>query len=69
MKHYMGFALRIEEKRSGIFFELKKQEEVFRKMKVRADSFAEAQEAICNELQAHKISVAFVFPYIEEDTE
>lgn len=69
MKHYMGFALRIEEKRSGIFFELKKQEEVLRKMKVRADSFAEAQEAICNGLQAHKISVAFIFPYVEEDTE
>lgn len=69
MKHYMGFALRIEEKRSGIFFELKKQEEVFCKMKVRADSFAEAQEAICNELQAHKISVAFIFPYVEEDLE
>ena len=69
MKHYMGFALRIEEKRSGIFFELEKQEEVFRKMKVRADSFAEAQEAICNELQAHKISVAFIFPYVEEDLE
>ena len=67
MKHYMGFALRIEEKRSGIFFELKKQEEVFHKMKVRADSFAEAQEAICNELQAHKISVAFIFPFAEED--
>ena len=42
MKHYMGFALCIEEKRSGIFFELKKQEEVFYKIKVRADSFAEA---------------------------
>lgn len=69
MKHYMGFALHIEEKRSGIFFELKKQEEVFRKMKVRADSFAEAQEAICNELQAHKISVALIFPYVEEDME
>ena len=69
MKHYMGFALCIEEKRSGIFFELKKQEEVFCRIKVRADSFAEAQEAVCNELQAHKISVAFIFPYVEEDLE
>lgn len=67
MKHYIGFALRIEEKRKGIFFELKKQEEVFCKMKVKADSFAEAQETICNKLQAHKISVAFIFPYTEED--
>ena len=69
MKYYMGFALRIEEKRSGIFFELKNQEEVLRKMKVRAGSFAEAQERLCDELQAHKISVAFIFPYVEEDTE
>lgn len=69
MKYYMGFALRIEEKRSGIFFELKKQEEVFCKIKVRADSFAEAQERLCDELQAHKISVAFIFPYVEEDAE
>ena len=69
MKHYMGFALYIEEKRSGIFFELKKQEEVFCKIKVRADSFAEAQETLCNEMPARKISVAFIFPYIEEDLE
>lgn len=67
MKYYMGFALRIEEKRSGIFFELKKQEEVFCKIKVRADSFAQAQQRLCDELQAHKISVAFIFPYTEED--
>ena len=69
MKYYMGFALRIEEKRSGIFFELKKQEEVFCKMKVRADSFAEAQETLCNEMPARKISVAFIFPYAKEDLE
>ena len=69
MKYYMGFALCIEEKRSGIFFELKKQEEVFCKMKVRADSFAEAQETLCNEMLARKISVAFIFPYTEEDLE
>ena len=69
MKHYMGFDLYIEEKRSGIFFELKKQEEVFCKIKVRADSFAEAQKAICNELQAHRISIAFIFPYVKEDLE
>ena len=67
MKHYMGFALYIEEKRSGIFFELKKQEEVFCKIKVRADSFAEAQETLCNEMPAHKISIAFIFPYIKEN--
>lgn len=69
MKHYMGFALYIEEKRSSIFFELKKQEEVFCKIKIRANSFVEAQETLCNEMPAHKISIAFIFPYVKEDAE
>lgn len=63
----MGLAICIEEKENGIFFKHKKQKESFYKLRISANSFAEAQEAICNELQAHKISVAFIFPYVEED--
>ena len=65
----MGLAIRIEEKENGIFFKRKKQKESFYKLRIGANSFAEVQEAICNELQAHKISVAFIFPYVEEDLE
>ena len=67
MKHYIGFAIRIEEKENGIFFKRKKQEEIFGKITVGANSFVEAQEILCNGMQAHKISVAFIFPYVEED--
>ena len=67
MKHYMGFAIRLKEVESGIFFKRKKAEEIFCKMTVPADSFAKAQEKICNEMQKYKVSVAFIFPYIEED--
>ena len=66
MKHYLGFAIRIEEKETGIF-KRKKQEEIFCKVRVGADSFAEAQDMICDKMSLHKIIVAFVFPFTEED--
>lgn len=65
MKHYMGFAVRIEEKETGIF-KRKKQEEIFCKVRVGADSFAEAQDMICDKKSLHKMTVAFVFPFTEE---
>ena len=66
MKHYLGFADRIEEKETG-FFKRKKQEEVFCKLRVGADSFAKAQDTICDKMSLHKMTVAFVFPFTEED--
>lgn len=69
MKHYMGFAIRLKEDESGIFFKRKKTEEIFCRITVSADSFAKAQEKLCDEMPVYKISVAFIFPYVEEDTE
>ena len=66
MKHYLGFAVRIEEKETGIFRKKKKQEEIFCKLRVSADSFAEAQDGICDKMPLHNMIVAFVFPYTEE---
>lgn len=67
MKHYIGFAIRVEEKETGIFFKRKKQKETFCKLRVGADSFAEAQNTICDKMSQHKIVVAFIFPFTEED--
>lgn len=66
MKHYLGFAVRIEEKKNGTFFKRKKQEEIFCKLRVGADSFAEAQDTICDKMSLHKMTVAFIFPFTEE---
>ena len=63
----MGLAIRIEEKENSIFFKHKKQKESFYKLRISANSFAEAQEILCNEMPAHKISIAFIFPYIKEN--
>lgn len=66
MKHYLGFAVRIEEKETGIFYKRKKQEEIFCKLRVGADSFSEAQDMLCDKKSLHKMPVAFVFPFTEE---
>jgi hypothetical protein len=66
MKYYIGFAIRTEEKETGIF-KRKKQEEVFCRVRVGADSFAEAQDMICDKMPLHKMTVAFVFPFTGED--
>lgn len=68
MKHYLGFAIRTEEKETG-FFKRKKQKEFFSRVRVGADSFAEAQEMVCDNMPLHKITVAFIFPFTEEDME
>jgi hypothetical protein len=67
MKHYLGFAIRTEEKETGIF-KRKKQKEVFCRVRVGADSFAEAQEVICDKMPSYA-TVAFIFPFTEEDME
>lgn len=66
MKHYLGFAVRIVEKETGIFRKRKKQEEIFSKLTVHANSFAEAQDVICDKMPLNNMIVAFVFPYTEE---
>ena len=68
MKHYLGFAIRTEEKETG-FFKRKKRKEFFSRVRVDADSFAEAQEMVCDNMPLHKITVAFIFPFTEEDME
>lgn len=62
MKHYLGFAVRIEEKETGTFF----KEEVFCRLKVGADNFAEAQDILCDKMPLYKMTVAFIFPFTEE---
>lgn len=65
----MGFAIRLKEDESGIFFKRKKAEEIFCKIRVGADSFAEAQEMLCDKMPMYKMPIAFIFPYTEEDME
>lgn len=69
MKHYMGFAIRLKKTPLLSSFKRKETEEIFCRITVGANSFAKAQEILCDEMQAYKLSVAFIFPYTKEDLE
>ena len=69
MKRYLGFAICLKEDESGIFFKRKKTKETFCRIRVSADSFAEAQEMLCDKMQMYKMPIAIIFPCIEEEIE
>lgn len=69
INHYLGFAVCIEGKENYTFFKHKKPKEIFCKLRVCANSFTEAQRKLCDTMQSYKMSVAFIFPYVEEDME
>lgn len=68
-KRYWGFAIRVTEKETGIFFKRIETEELFTKIRVHADSFAEAQQLLCNKMQEMNMPVAIITPYATEESE
>ena len=63
LKNYPGFCIRTIEEEIGVFFKRNRQREVFSKINVSAETFAEAQQLVCDKMQNHNMYVAFVFPY------
>lgn len=69
-RKYFGFGIRIMEKEKGLFFKRVEKEERFSKICIRGvDSFAEAQEVLCDKMKQNNISVAFIFPYYTKEEE
>ena len=67
-KKYYGFATRSREIEKGVFFKRTKKEEVFCRIHVGGvNSFADAQEILCDEMDKHKISVAILLPYYKKE--
>lgn len=61
---YRGFAIR--EQIETTFFGRKKKKKFFSRLTVEADSFAEAQQRMCEEMNKLHMPVVFIFPYHEE---
>lgn len=61
---YRGFAIREQIKTT--FFGRRKKEKFFSTISVGADSFAEAQQRVCEEMNRLHMPVVFIFPYHEE---
>lgn len=63
LKNYPGFCIRTIEEEVGVFFKRKIQREAFSKINVSAETFAEAQQIVCDKMQKYDMCVAFIFPY------
>ena len=63
LKNYPGFCIRTIEEETGVFFKRNRQREVFSKINASAETFAEAQQLVCDKMQKYDMRVAFVFPY------
>ena len=66
-RKYQGFAIREVETEKGIWFKQVVREEFFSRIQVDGDSFAEAQQTLCDKMAEHGIVVAIITPYWEED--
>lgn len=66
-RKYQGFAIREVETEKGILFKRVIREEFFSRLRVDGDSFAEAQQTLCDKMAEHNITVAIITPYWEEE--
>lgn len=67
MKHFLGFAIREEEKQTGFLFKRKTYERFFSTVRVGADNFVEAQQIVYDKMQEFKMPVVIITPFTEED--
>ena len=68
-RQYLGFGIREVEKEKGIWLKRTIKEELFSRLRVHADSFAEAQQTLCDKMAENSITVAIITPYCEEEEE
>lgn len=64
VRRYFGFYVSEETKRTG--FCKKEKKDVYGPLRIEADTFAEAQQRCCNNMEKHDIKIAFIFPYWED---
>lgn len=66
-RKYQGFGIREVETEKGILFKRVRKEEIFSHLQVDGDSFADAQQTLCNKMAEHGITVAIITPYWKEE--
>ena len=68
-RKYQGFGLREVETEKGIWFKRVVKEKFFSRLQVDGDSFADAQQTLCDKMAEHNITVAIITPYWKEENE
>lgn len=65
-RKYQGFGIREVETEKGIWFKRKVKKTFFSRIQVEGDSFADAQQTLCDRMGEYNITVAIITPYWEE---
>lgn len=65
-RKYQGFGIR-EVETEGIWFKRKTKEKFFSRIQVEGDSFADAQQTLCDNMAEYGITVAIITPYWKEE--
>lgn len=63
IRRYFGFYIKEETKRVGF---RKKKKDVYGNLRVEADTFAEAQQRVSDNMEKQNLKIVFIFPYWED---
>lgn len=66
-RKYQGFGIREVETEKGIWFKRVRKEEIFSRLYVDGDSFADAQQTLCDKMAEHNITFAIITPYWKQE--
>ena len=66
-RKYQGFGIREVKTEKGILFKRVVREEFFSRIRVEGDSFADAQQTLCDKMVELGIMVAIIAPYWKEE--
>ena len=66
-RKYQGFGIREVKTEKGIWFKRTVKENFFSRLQVDSDSFAEAQQTLCDKMAEHNITVAIITPYFRRE--
>lgn len=65
-RKYQGFGIREVETEKGVWPKRVIKEEFFSRIQVHGDSFADAQQTLCDKMAEYGITVAIITPYWKE---
>ena len=66
-RKYKGFGIREVETEKGTWFKRKIKENFFSRLQVEGNSFADAQQTLCDKMPELNITVAIITPYWKEE--
>ena len=69
VRKYQGFGIREIKTEEGFLFKKTVKKEVFSRVQVEADDFADAQQMLCDNMAKYGFVVGIITPYWREESQ